>query len=65
MMLRCFSPNNKLIEQKVTSQTVIRSALLDSLYMIEMFYLDLSYHIIIISYKIASVTQMLFCPQSC
>ena len=58
MMLVCFSPNNKLIEQKVTSQTVIRSALLDSLYMIEMFYLDLSYHIIIISYKIAPVTKM-------
>ena len=58
MMLRCFSPNVKLIEQKVTSQTVIRSALLDSLYMIKMFYLDLSYHIIIMSYKIASVTQM-------
>ena len=58
MMLRCFSPNNKLIEQKVTSQTVIRSALPDSLYMIKMFYLDLSYHIIIMSYKIASVTQM-------
>ena len=58
MMLICFSTNNKLIEQKVTSQTVIRSALLDSLYMIEMFYLDLSYHIIIMSYKIASVTQM-------
>ena len=47
MMLRCFSPNNKLIEQKLTSQTVKRSALLDSLYMIEMFYLDLSYHMII------------------
>ena len=57
MMLRCFSPNNKLIEQKLTSQTVIRSALRDSLYMIEKFYLDLSYLIIFISYKIASVTQ--------
>ena len=53
MMLRRFSPNNKLIEQKVTSK-----ALRDSLYMIEMFYLDLSYYIIIMSYKIASVTQM-------
>ena len=58
MMLRCFSPNNKLIEQKVTSQTVKRSALLDSLYMIKMFCLDLSFHMIIMFYKIASVTQM-------
>ena len=58
MMLRCFSPNNKLIEQKVTSQTVIRSALPDSLYMIKMFYLDLSFHIITMSYQIVSVTQM-------
>ena len=47
MMLRYFSPNNKFIEENVTPQTVMGSALQDSLYMIKMFYLDLSYHMII------------------